>query len=90
MICLLKVFPNRPLILHAQCYLIISWAKIYPIANSHPLIKRYMRGVFNSRSLSPRYSEIWDVQPVLSYLTLMHPLDKLTLKELSFKRECPL
>ena len=52
---------------------------------SHPLIKRYMMGVFNSRSPSPRYSEIWDVQPVLSYLTLMYPLDKLTLKEFSFK-----
>ena len=52
---------------------------------THPLIKRYMKGVFNSRSPSPRYSEIWDVQPVLSYLALMYPLDKLTLKELSFK-----
>ena len=52
---------------------------------THPLIKRYMKGVFNSRSPSPRYSEIWDVQPVLSYLALMYPLDKLTLKELSFE-----
>ena len=25
---------------------------------THPLIKRYMKGVFNSRSPSPRYSEI--------------------------------
>ena len=33
MICSLKVCPIRPSILHAQRYLIISWAKIYPIAN---------------------------------------------------------
>ena len=52
---------------------------------THPLIKCYMKGVFTSRSPSPRYSEIWDVQPVLSYLALMYPLDKLTLKELSFE-----
>ena len=52
---------------------------------SHPLIKPYMKGVFNSRSPSPQYSEIWYLQPALSYLTLMYPLDKLTLKELSFK-----
>ena len=45
---------------------------------SHPPIKRYMKGGFNSKSPSPRYSEIWDVQSVLSYLTLMYPLDKLT------------
>ena len=44
-----------------------------------------MKGVFNSKSPLPRYSEIWEVQPVLSYLTLMYPLDKLTLRELSFK-----
>ena len=28
---------------------------------SHPLIKRYIKGLFDSRSPSPRYSEIWDV-----------------------------
>ena len=52
---------------------------------SHPLIERYMKGVFDSRSPSPRYSEFWDVQPLLSYLTFMYSLDKLPLKELWFK-----
>ena len=33
MICLLKVCPIRPSILHAQRYQIVSWAKIYPTAN---------------------------------------------------------
>ena len=35
---------------------------------AHPLISRFMKGVFNKRPPRPRYEEIWDVKPVLDYL----------------------
>ena len=53
--------------------------------SSHPLVIRYMKGVFNSRKPAPKYSETWDVNVVLHHLSLMYPLEKLSLKELTFK-----
>ena len=53
--------------------------------SSHPLVIRYMKGVFNSRKPVPKYSETWDVNVVLHHLSLMYPLEKLSLKELTFK-----
>lgn len=44
-----------------------------------------MKGVFNTRQPTPKYSEIWDVDVVLQYLELLKPLEKITLKELSLK-----
>ena len=56
----------------------------YTVAN-HPFIVRYLKGVFNCCKPAPRYQETWDVKPVLEYLELLHPLDKLSLKELTHK-----
>ena len=56
----------------------------YTMTN-HPFIVRYMKGVFNSRKPSPRYSETWDVNVVLNYMALLCPLDKLSQKEHSLK-----
>lgn len=53
--------------------------------SDHPLIVRYMKGVFNLCRPTPRYVDTWDIQPVLNYLELLFPLDKLSLKELSLK-----
>ena len=52
---------------------------------SHPLVARYMSGVFNLRPTRPRYSETWDVSKVLCYLKMLPPVHKLTLKLLSYK-----
>ncbi len=56
----------------------------YTITN-HPLLIRYMKGVFNSRKPTPKYSETWDVNIVLNYLAKLFPLDNLSLKDHSFK-----
>ena len=54
-------------------------------AGHHPLVVRFMRGVFNLRTPKPRYTDTWDVQPVLQNLRSMFPLHTLTLKELTLK-----
>lgn len=54
-------------------------------AGNHPLVVRFMKGVFNLRPTRPRYTDIWDISPVLSKLRAMHPLHSLSLKELSLK-----
>ena len=54
-------------------------------AGNHPLVVRFMRGVFNLRTPQPRYTDTWDVQPVLQKLKSMFPLHVLSLKELTLK-----
>lgn len=51
----------------------------------HPLVKRFMKGVFNCRPSLPRYNCIWDTTPVLKKLETFYPANTLTLKLLSFK-----
>ena len=38
------------------------------LIDSHPLVSRFMKGVFQSRPLCPRYLATWDVSVVLSHL----------------------
>ena len=52
---------------------------------NHPLISRFMRGVFQQRPSLPRYTEIWDVNIVLSYLRKLSPAESLSLKTLTYK-----
>ena len=52
---------------------------------THPLISKFMKGVFNTRPSVPRYTEIWDVKIVLTYLRRLSPANSLTLKQLTFK-----
>ncbi len=54
-------------------------------AGNHPLVVRFMKGVFSLRPPLPRYTETWDVQPVLQELRAMYPLHTLTLKDLTLK-----
>lgn len=54
-------------------------------AGNHPLVIRFMKGVFNIRPPTPRYTETWDVAPVLEKLRAMHPLHSLSLKDLTLK-----
>ena len=56
----------------------------YTVVN-HPFIVRYLKGVFNCCKPAPRYQETWNVKSILEYLELLHPLDKLYLKELTHK-----
>ena len=52
---------------------------------NHPLVTRFMKGVFQSRPTFPKYTEIWDVNVVLSYLKTLSPVAKLSLKDLTYK-----
>ena len=35
---------------------------------AHPIVIRFMRGIFNLKPVKSRYSETWDVNKVLIYL----------------------
>ncbi|XP_045135592.1 uncharacterized protein LOC123518690 [Portunus trituberculatus] len=48
-------------------------------AGNHPLVVRFMKGVFNIRPQQPRCTVTWDVAPVLDKLRSLHPLHKLSL-----------
>ena len=52
---------------------------------SHPLVVRFLRGVYNSRPSLPRYTEIWDARIVLDKLREKSPAYTLALKELTYK-----
>lgn len=54
-------------------------------AGSHPLVARFLKGVFNIRPPQSRYSSIWDVNAVLSYLRTLSPVRHLSLKDLTLK-----
>lgn len=54
-------------------------------AGNHPLVIRFMKGVFNLRPTKPRYTETGDVNPVLHKRRTMHPLQNLSVKELTLK-----
>ena len=52
---------------------------------SHPLVIRLLKGMYHNRPPKPRYSTIWNVDTVLSYLKGLAPVSNLSLKELSLK-----
>ena len=52
---------------------------------THPLVQRFMKGVFQMRPAVPRYTSTWDTSVVLSYLKRFHPATDLTLQQLTHK-----
>ena len=52
---------------------------------SHPLVSRFMKGIYKHTPPIPRYQSTWDEQPVLSYLSRLSPAEKLDLKSLTLK-----
>ena len=52
---------------------------------SHPLVRRFLKGVFETRTPQPKYRVIWDVSLVLNYLRSQHPASDLSLKQLTQK-----
>ena len=47
---------------------------------THPLVTRFMKGVYELIKPKPKYNQIWDVSQVLDYLKTLHPLEELTQK----------
>ncbi|XP_055954504.1 uncharacterized protein LOC126811206 isoform X1 [Patella vulgata] len=52
---------------------------------THPVISKFMRGVFNLRPSKPRHMVTWDVGKVLLYLKKLSPVKDLSLKDLTLK-----
>ena len=53
--------------------------------DTHPLVKRFLKGVFEPKLSLPRYETIWDVSQVLTHLRSYPPVEDISLKKLTFK-----
>lgn len=51
----------------------------------HPLVSRFMKGIFQLRPTLSRYNEIWDVDVVFDYIRNMNCNEMLSLKQLTLK-----
>ena len=51
----------------------------------HPLVRRFVKAVYQLKPAFPRYQHTWDVQVVLGFLAGLHPPQQLSLKELTLK-----
>ena len=51
----------------------------------HPLVSRFLEGVFNLRPPLPKYTFFWDVKTVLDHLSSWNSPKMLDLKQLSVK-----
>ena len=52
---------------------------------THPLVSRFMRGIYKSNPPTPTYHTTWKVQTVLTYLSSQDSVEKLDLKSLTLK-----
>lgn len=52
---------------------------------SHPMVKRFFRGVAALKPQKPRYEYIWNPAPVIAHLASLYPHDSLSLEVLSRK-----
>ena len=52
---------------------------------SHPIISRFMKGVFQIKPAIPKNNVIWDTSIVLAYLKTLSPVRKLPIMELTKK-----
>ena len=52
---------------------------------SHPIVSRFMKGIYKSNPPMPRYCTTWDVNQVLSYLSSLSKPTELSLKSLTLK-----
>ena len=56
------------------------------IIGSHPIISRFMKGIFQLRMPTPKYLVTWDVSVVLGYLLkTLSPRNSLSLKQSTLK-----
>ena len=47
---------------------------------NHPLVSRFLKGIFTTRPALPKYKEVWDMNTVLEHLKTLHPSETLSLK----------
>lgn len=51
----------------------------------HPLVTRFLKGIFELKPSLPRYTVIWDVGTVLKFFQTFPPITDMTLKQLTKK-----
>ena len=54
-------------------------------AGSHPLVRRFLKGVFNIRPALPKHETTWDTSIMLRYLRKLSPVRNLDFKFLTLK-----
>ena len=54
-------------------------------AGNHPLVQRFLKGVFPTRPAIPHYVSTWDTSLVLDYLKTLHPRKDIDLQNLTYK-----
>lgn len=54
------------------------------LIGEHPIVKRFLKGIFNQKPSLPQYSEVWDVSLVLKWMKNID-LNGICLKKLSWK-----
>lgn len=57
----------------------------YKSIAEHPMISRFLKGVYNKHPPLPKYSRIWDINVVLKYYDSLPPNELLDLKQLTHK-----
>ena len=55
------------------------------VFGENPYVKRFLKGVFQTRPSLPRYTKVWDVSLVIKFLSTLTPIERLSLKDLSYK-----
>ena len=62
-------------------FIVVNGMKV----GEHPLVSRFMSGLFNQKPCFPRYTETWDPQTVLMHLKTYPVTEELSLKQLTLK-----
>lgn len=57
----------------------------YSSLSNHPLVKRFMKGVFNLKPTLPRYTKTWDASQLVKFLKSLYPNSDLSLKLICLK-----
>ena len=55
------------------------------VIGKHPMMAKFMKGVFSLRPLEPKYFVTWDVRQVLDFLKTWSPAESLSLEQLTLK-----
>ena len=55
------------------------------VIGKHPMMEKFMKGVFSLRPPEPKYFVTWDVRQILNFLKTWAPTESLSLKQLTLK-----
>jgi len=65
-------------VLYHRCFQIPDFASI-------PIVKRFMRGVFQLRPSLPRYKSVWNVHSVFNFIRNQQRVEDLSLKTITIR-----